>query len=92
MGTAYDFDGSVVLVTGASGALGSAIAAAFDDAGATVCGADVVPPDDEDSLVDPSTVDFYETDATDEDGVAETIEAIVDEHGRLDALCNVAGT
>jgi NAD(P)-dependent dehydrogenase (short-subunit alcohol dehydrogenase family) len=92
MGATYDFDGSVVLVTGASGALGSAIAAAFDDAGATVCGADIVSPDDEDSLVDPSTVDFYETDATDEDNVAETVEAIVDEHGRLDAVCNIAGT
>ena len=92
MGATYDFDGSVVLVTGASGALGSAIAAAFDDAGATVCGADIVSPDDEDSLVDPSTVDFYETDATDEDSVAETVEAIVDEHGRLDAVCNIAGT
>ena len=92
MGAMYDFDGSVVLVTGASGALGSAIAAAFDDAGATVCGADIVSPDDEDSLVDPSTVDFYETDATDEDSVAETVEAIVDEHGRLDAVCNIAGT
>ena len=92
MGATYDFDESVVLVTGASGALGSAIAAAFDDAGATVCGADIVSPDDEDSLVDPSTVDFYETDATDEDSVAETVEAIVDEHGRLDAVCNIAGT
>ena len=72
MGATYDFDGSVVLVTGASGALGSAIAAAFDDAGATVCGADIVSPDDEDSLVDPSTVDFYETDATDEDSGGDT--------------------
>jgi len=92
MGATYDFDGSVVLVTGASGALGSAIAAAFDDAGATVCGADIVAPDDEDSLVDPSTVDFYETDATDEDSVSDTVEAIVDEHGGLDAVCNIAGT
>ena len=87
-----DYEGSVVLVTGVSGALGSAIAEAFDAAGATVCGADIVAPDDEDALVDPETVEFYETDATDESSVEETVGAILDEHGRLDALCNVAGT
>ena len=92
METSDDYEGSVVLVTGVSGALGSAIAEAFDAAGATVCGADIVAPDDEDALVDPETVEFYETDATDESSVEETVGAILDEHGRLDALCNVAGT
>jgi NAD(P)-dependent dehydrogenase (short-subunit alcohol dehydrogenase family) len=92
MGVTYDFDGRVVLVTGASGALGSAVAAAFDEAGATVCGADVVAPTDEDALLDPGTVEFYETDATDEDSVIRTVEAVVDDHGRLDAVCNIAGT
>ena len=92
METSDDYEGSVVLVTGVSGALGSAIAEAFDAAGATVCGADIVAPDDEDALVDPEPVEFYETDATDESSVEETVGAILDEHGRLDALCNVAGT
>ena len=40
MEASYDYEESVVLVTGVSGALGSAIAEAFDAAGATVCGAD----------------------------------------------------
>ena len=88
----FDFGGDVVLVTGAGGALGSAVCEAFDAAGATVCGADIVAPDDEDALVDPAAVEFHETDATDEESVEETLEAIVDEHGRLDALCNIAGT
>ena len=57
-----------------------------------MCGADIVAPDDEDALVDPETVEFYETDATDESSVEETVGAILDEHGHLDALCNVAGT
>jgi NAD(P)-dependent dehydrogenase (short-subunit alcohol dehydrogenase family) len=92
MGAAFDFTGSVVLVTGASGALGSAVASAFDDAGATVCGADVVAPGEDDALVDPTTVEFYETDATDEADVADTIEAVVSKHDRLDAVCNIAGT
>ena len=44
MEASYDYEESVVLVTGVSGALGSAIAEAFDAAGATVCGADIVAP------------------------------------------------
>ena len=92
MEASYDYEESVVLVTGVSGALGSAVAEAFDAAGATVCGADIVAPDDEDALVGSETVEFYETDATDEESVEETVGAILDEHGRLDALCNVAGT
>jgi len=88
----FDFGDSVVLVTGAGGALGSAVCEAFDAAGATVCGADVVSPDDEDFLLDTDVAHFYQGDFTDEDDVADTIEAVVDDHGGLDALVNVAGT
>ena len=88
----FDFGDSVVLVTGAGGALGSAVCETFDAAGATVSGADVVSPDNEDFLLDPETVDFYQGDFTDETDVADTIEAVVDDHGGLDALVNVAGT
>jgi NAD(P)-dependent dehydrogenase (short-subunit alcohol dehydrogenase family) len=92
MSASFDFTDRVVLVTGTSGALGSAIATAFDDAGATVCGADIVAPDDEESLVDPDVVDYYQGDFTDEDDVARVLDEIVGTHGRLDHLCNVAGT
>jgi NAD(P)-dependent dehydrogenase (short-subunit alcohol dehydrogenase family) len=92
MDVTYEFDGQVVLVTGVSGALGSAVAAAFDGAGATVCGADVVAPGEDEALVDPATVEFYETDATEEASVRETVAAVVDERGRIDAVCNIAGT
>jgi NAD(P)-dependent dehydrogenase (short-subunit alcohol dehydrogenase family) len=92
MGVTFDFDGDVVLVTGASGALGSAIAEAFDEAGATVCGADIVPPGDEDAQVDPDAIEFYEGDFTDEESVAEVVDSVVADHGGLDALCNIAGT
>ena len=92
MAVDYDFDGQVVLVTGAAGALGSAVAEAFDAAGATVCAADIVDPGDEDVSVDLSRVHYYRGDFTDEATVEGTVEEIIDEHGRLDALCNVAGT
>jgi len=89
----FDFDGSVALVTGVCGALGSAVARRFDAAGATVCGVDVVDPESDDSqLADADVVDYYRTDATDEADVASTVEAIVEAHGRLDAVANVAGT
>ena len=89
----FDFDGRVALVTGATGALGSAVAEAFRDAGATVAAADVVSPDDEDALLDADEgIHFYEGDFTDESQVREVVESVVDDHGRLDCLANVAGT
>ena len=88
----FDFGGDVVLVTGAGGALGSAVCEAFDDAGATVCGADVVTPDSEDFLLDTDHVHFYQGDFTDEGAVTDTVPAIVDDHGGIDYLANIAGT
>ncbi|QLH79192.1 SDR family oxidoreductase [Halosimplex rubrum] len=94
MSVDFDFGDSVVLVTGAAGTLGSAVCEAFADAGATVCGADVVGPDSEDFALDTDRdrVDFYQGDFTDEAAVADTLSTVVDDHGGLDALCNVAGT
>ncbi len=93
MTTAFDLDGSVVLVTGVGGALGSAIAERYLEAGATVCGADLITPESDDFLLDdPDRIDFYEGDFTDESVVEETVESIVDAHGRLDYLANIAGT
>jgi len=88
----FDFGGDVVLVTGAGGALGSAVCEAFDDAGATVCGADIVTPDSEDFLLDTDHVHFYQGDFTDEGAVTDTVSAIVDDHGGIDYLANIAGT
>ena len=88
----FDFGGDVVLVTGAGGALGSAVCEAFDDAGATVCGADIVTPDSEDFLLDTDHVHFYQGDFTDEGAVTDTVPAIVDDHGGIDHLANIAGT
>ncbi|OAQ53708.1 short-chain dehydrogenase/reductase SDR [Natrinema mahii] len=92
-----DFGGTVAVITGASGALGSAAVDRFREAGATVCAVDVIAPDDEDSLLerdpaDEPALDFYEADLTDEDEVAALMDAIVDDHGRIDHLLNVAGT
>ncbi|PGF18169.1 glucose 1-dehydrogenase [Natrinema sp. CBA1119] len=92
-----DFDGTVAVITGASGALGSAAVDRFLEAGATVCAVDVIAPDDEDSLLerdpdDESDLAFYEADLTDEDDVAALMESVADDHGRIDHLLNIAGT
>jgi len=89
----FDYSGDVAVVTGVGGALGSAVAEAFLETGATVCGADVIESDSEDFLLDdPDRIDFYQGDFTDESTVEETMTAIADEHGGIDYLANIAGT
>jgi NAD(P)-dependent dehydrogenase (short-subunit alcohol dehydrogenase family) len=93
MAVSFDFGGEVVLVTGVGGALGSSVAEAFLDAGATVCGVDLVAEDSEDFLLsDPDRIDFYQADLTDETRVAEVVDSAADAHGGLDYLANIAGT
>ncbi|WP_435154412.1 SDR family oxidoreductase [Haladaptatus sp. DFWS20] len=91
MNVEFDFTDDVALVTGASGALGSAVCAAFVEAGATVCATDVVEPD-EDTLPSSDRVHFYQADFTDESEVESIVSEIVDDHGGIDYLANIAGT
>jgi NAD(P)-dependent dehydrogenase (short-subunit alcohol dehydrogenase family) len=93
MNVSFDFDGSVALVTGASGALGSAVCEAFADAGATVAAADLRAPDEGDALLNAGeSIQFYEGDFTDEEDVERVVSEVADDHGNLDYLVNVAGT
>lgn len=88
-----DFGGAVAVVTGASGALGSAAVEYMGERGATVCAVDVVEPTAEDTQLEPGTASaFYEADLTDEPAVESAIDAILEEHGRIDHLLNIAGT
>jgi NAD(P)-dependent dehydrogenase (short-subunit alcohol dehydrogenase family) len=92
MDVEFDFDGRVALVTGASGALGSSVAEAFQEAGATVAGTDRRPPSEADTALEPGTIDFYQADLTDEADVEWLVDSVVEAHGRLDFLLNIAGT
>ena len=93
MSVEFEFGDRVVLVTGVGGALGSAAAERFLAADATVCGADLVAADSEDFLLEePDRIDFYQGDFTDESQVEDTVAEVVEKHGRLDALLNIAGT
>ncbi|GAB7090184.1 SDR family oxidoreductase [Halorubrum luteum] len=93
MNVQFEFEGDVAVVTGASGALGSATVEAFANAGATVAAADLRPPEDDDALLDPAhTASFHEADLTDEDDVERVVDEVVAAHGGLDHLINIAGT
>ena len=93
MGVEFDFSDRVAVVTGSCGALGSAVATAFADAGATVAACDIVDIDAEGSLLEPrDDIAFYRADFTDDAVVADTIDRILSDNGRIDCLLNIAGT
>lgn len=74
------FEDKVVLVTGAASGIGAATVALFHAEGATVVGVDRVPSDG-----------IVECDVTDPAAVERAVADLIDTHGRLDIVCNVAG-
>ncbi|GAA0197080.1 SDR family oxidoreductase [Haladaptatus pallidirubidus] len=92
--TQFDFTDQVILVTGASGSLGTATVKAFHDAGATVCMSARHPPEEDDAaaLLDTDHVHFYSGNFTDEDEVQRVVNSVIDDHGRFDALCTLIGS
>ena len=76
----------VAVVTGAAGAIGSAVCARLSAAGDTVIGLDAV--------VDPAALDMADTiacDIADEESVAAAFDAVRSHHGHPTALVNNAG-
>ncbi len=93
MTATFDFTDQVAVVTGSCGALGSAVVETFLETGATVAACDIVDINSDDSLLEPQAgLSFYQADFTDESAVESTIQQIVDDHGRVDFLLNIAGT
>jgi NAD(P)-dependent dehydrogenase (short-subunit alcohol dehydrogenase family) len=76
-----DLAGRVALVTGGASGIGAATVAQLQARGATVVAVDLTPG--------PGIVPV---DVTDEVAVDALVDAIVEEHGRLDLAANVAGT
>jgi 2-keto-3-deoxy-L-fuconate dehydrogenase len=68
----------VVVVTGAAGGIGTAIAVRFRADGATVVGVDLAGSD-------------LDVDLTDAVSIEAAVARIMSEHGRIDVLCNNAG-
>ncbi len=90
-----EFSGKVVVVAGGTGGLGKAVSLGFLDAGASV----VVTYHNETEfralkeLVAPNqpSLEGYSVDVTDESAVAALFDAVVKQHGAVDALVNTVG-
>jgi NAD(P)-dependent dehydrogenase (short-subunit alcohol dehydrogenase family) len=78
--TTFDMNNAVVLITGASGGIGSALAAAFTSNGATVVGTDLAG----------RRADM-ELDVSNRDATNQVMRRVVAEHGRLDIVVANAG-
>jgi NAD(P)-dependent dehydrogenase (short-subunit alcohol dehydrogenase family) len=81
-------DGKVIVVTGASGALGTVVAEVARARGARVAGVDHAPTQ---VPATPSRLELGGVDLTDAAQARKTIDAVVSHFGRLDALINIAG-
>ena len=91
MSMTFDFGDQVVLVTGASGSLGTATVDAFHEGGATVCLTARHRPEKDDIALDSDRLSFYEGDLTDEVSAAQVVDNVVTDHGQLDVLVNLIG-
>ena len=81
-------DGKVIVVTGASGALGQVVAEVALAKGAHVAGVDHAPTQ---VPATPSRLELGGVDLTDAAQARKAIDAVVAHFGKLDALINIAG-
>ena len=78
------FDKRIVMITGAAGHLGRAVAKAFGDLGATLVLLDLKQPD-------AGAQFFIQADLGDARGVQQAVDRVLERHARIDVLCNIAG-
>lgn len=87
-----NFDGKVVIVTGAAVGIGRAAAEAFSDRGAEVVIADIDPGAGEKAAREiGESATFARVDVSDGESIANMVEEVRDEFGRIDVLVNNAG-
>lgn len=93
MSIQFDFSDRVVVVTGASGSLGTATVERFHAAGATVCLNARHPPDADATAIplDADRVHFYGGDFTDDADAKRVVEAVIDDHDRIDIVATLIG-
>lgn len=91
--TLATLDGKVALITGGTGALGSAVSVAFIAAGARVIATYVVDAElvRFEAAVPAEGRETAKVNLTDRAAVTALVAGIVERHGRLDVLLNIAG-
>ncbi len=82
----FNLKNKVVIVTGASGQLGSVMCKAFNYAGAIGIATDI--SDDCDL---PDEIEFYKMDVTQKNDVQNVFQKVIEKHERIDILINNAG-
>lgn len=91
----FDFTNQVVLITGASGALGRVVARQFQEAGARLAltggSGDTLQQLFADLVLDPQHLVSGAVDATDPAGVEMFVRQVIDQFGRVDVLINTVG-
>ena len=85
----FNLKNKVVLITGASGQLGTALCKAFDLAGAKVIGLDSDLNESNTALL--PDCEYHTLDVRDKEGIVKRFNSIHESHGRLDILINNAG-
>ena len=85
---AKEFEGRVVLVSGASRGIGRACAREFAARGSQVVSLDVVEPDDDSNA---RAIHHITCDITQPESIAEALDETINEYGGLDVLVNNAG-
>lgn len=87
--------GKVILVTGAARGLGAAICRLLSEEGAMLVATDVNAPLLEESVADilaaGGKISGYAMNVTDENSVEHTLQLVMEEHGKIDAVINNAG-
>jgi NAD(P)-dependent dehydrogenase (short-subunit alcohol dehydrogenase family) len=88
-------EGKVILVTGAARGLGAAICRILSEEGAIMVATDVNAPLLEETVAEMlaagGKVAGYAMNVTDENSVEDTLQSVMEEHGRIDAVINNAG-
>jgi 3-oxoacyl-[acyl-carrier protein] reductase len=86
MRAAFDATGEVLVVTGGAHGIGAALAQGYVDAGGTAVVFDVAPAG---ALAIHERIEHRQVDVSDRDAVIAAVDAVLEQHGRIDAL--VAG-
>ena len=85
----FNLRNKVVLVTGATGQLGTELCKAYVKVGAKVIGTDKNPCSSK--MIKSENIEYLEMDISDKKSVTDAFEQVYSEHGQLDILVNNAG-